>query len=68
MRVHFASIRQNQVDAEQPLPQSSRCLCRHEGCAQPGSHVQARGAGDGDLYPTVLDRFRLDRRVAAAAR
>ncbi len=68
MRVQLASVRQNQVDGEQPLPQSSRCLCRHEGCAHRGLRVQARGAGDADLYPTVLDRFRLDRRVAAAAR
>ena len=46
----------------------SRCLCRHDACVPAGLGAAARGLGEADLYPPVLDRFRLDRRLAAGGR
>jgi hypothetical protein len=47
--------------------QSARCQCRHDACTRPVARA-ARTLPDTDLYPPVLDRFRLDRRVASRGR
>jgi hypothetical protein len=47
--------------------QSTRCQCRHDACGQPVARPAALSGG-ADVYPPVLDRFRIDRQVAAGTR
>jgi hypothetical protein len=45
-------------------PPSARCRCGHEACTRATGRA-ATPLADTDLYPPVLDRFRLERRVPA---
>ena len=48
--------------------QSIRCQCRHESCATPLARAAGPPRADADLYPPVLDRFRLERPAGVGGR
>lgn len=50
------------------VQQSTRCQCRHESCARPLARAADPPPADADLYPAVLDRFRLERRAGVGGR
>jgi hypothetical protein len=48
--------------------QGVRCQCRHESCAGPRARTAGSSRAAADLYPPVLDRFRLERQAEVGGR